>query len=70
MNLMFGTKVKVVKNYGNDCEPFIGLTGVVANHCRLGCRQEGWVGVMLDEKTIYGKHFNFHIEELEVLDKR
>ena len=66
--MMLGTKVKVVRNYGNECEPFIGLLGVVAPHSRKGCRKEGWVGVILDEKTIYGKHFNFQIDELEIVE--
>jgi hypothetical protein len=67
--MQLGTKVKVIKNFGNECEPFVGLTGVVAPPARLGCRGQGWVGVMLDQLTIYGKHFNFQVEELEVLDK-
>ena len=65
--MQLGTKVRIVRNFGNECEPFVGLTGVIAPYARLGCRSDGWFGVMLDGNTIYGKHFNFRIDELEII---
>lgn len=68
---MIGSKVKIAKNlFGNECEPFLGLTGVVVPPFRTGCRQAGWVGVILDSDTIYGRKFNFQASELEVLEPK
>jgi len=65
---MIGSKVKVAKNvFGNECEPFLGLTGEIVAPFRTGCRKAGWVGVILDTDTIYGRKFNFELSELEVL---
>jgi len=62
-----GTKVKVVKNIGNKCEPFINLTGTATNPFKTGTRKPDWIGVFLDSETIYGRNFNFHINEIEIL---
>lgn len=63
---MIGSKVKVAKNvFGNECEPFLGLTGTIVEPFKSGCRKAGWVGVLLDSDTIYGRKFNFEISELE-----
>jgi hypothetical protein len=65
---MIGSKVKISKNiFGNECEPFLGLTGVIVEPFRTGCRKKGWVGVFLDSDTIYGRKFNFELSELEIL---
>lgn len=64
---MIGSKVKIAKNiFGNECEPFLGLTGTIVEPFRTGCRKKGWVGVILDSDTIYGRKFNFELSELEL----
>ena len=60
-----GTRVKVIQNLGNPCEPFLGLSGIVVEPFRFGCRKVGWVGVILDQETIYGRKFNFRVIELQ-----
>lgn len=65
---MIGSKVKIAKNiFGNECEPFLGLTGTIVEPFRTGCRKKRWVGVILDSDTIYGRKFNFELSELEIL---
>jgi len=63
-----GKRVRVKQNVeGNICEPFVGLNGITIPPLNRGCQKEGWVGVKLDTDTIYGKEFNFHIDELELI---
>lgn len=62
-----GAKVKVVKNFGNECEPFLNHTGVATQPYKTGSQQSGWVGVLLDNDTIYGRKFNFHVSEIELV---
>jgi hypothetical protein len=62
-----GAKVKIVKNLGNECEPFLNCTGVTTHPYYFGCCKADWVGVYLDQETIYGKKFNFHTEEIEII---
>ena len=64
-----GSKVKIVKNIGNECEPFINMTGIATHPYNNGCKKENWIGVELSEDTIYGRNFNFHIDELEIYEK-
>ena len=68
--ILIGTRVKVVKNLGNKCEPFVGMFGTATHPFKYGCCQEGWIGVILDEENIYRKKLNFHIEELYVIDNQ
>jgi hypothetical protein len=59
--IQVGTKVLVNKNiYGNDCESFVGLTGIIIGH-----KKNDWYKVILDTQTTWGKKFNFHIDEIE-----
>ena len=67
-NVPIGALIKVVKNLGNQCEPFLNLTGVATHPFRKGCTKEGWIGVVFPEETIYGNKFNFHIEEIEIYE--
>lgn len=68
-NVPIGTKVKIVKNTeGNECEPFVNQTGVATHPFYTGCRQRDWIGVVLDNRSIYGKKFNFHISEIQVYE--
>ena len=69
-NIPFGSKVKIVKNFGNECEPFLNLTGTATHPFRAGCTQKDWIGVVLEQHTIYGQRFNFNVEEIEVLYER
>jgi len=58
------TRVIINKNiYGNTCETFVGLTGIVIGH-----KKHDWYKVNLDRETTWGKKFNFHIDELEKLE--
>lgn len=66
-NIPLGTKVKIVKNIGNECEPFLNLTGKATHPFRKGCTQKDWIGVELDQNTIYGTSFNFNLDEIEIL---
>jgi hypothetical protein len=67
-NILINTKVRIAKNFGNKCEPFLNCTGVTTHPFKNGCRKENWVGVILDEESIYGKKFNFHIDEIELIE--
>jgi hypothetical protein len=62
-----GAIVRIVKNFGNECEPFLNLLGIATHPFRKGCKKEGWIGVRLETETDYGSCFNFHIDEIEVL---
>ena len=66
-NVPIGTIIKIVKNLGNECEPFLNLIGVATHPFKKGCKKEGWIGVVLQQETIYGNKFNFHIDEIEIL---
>jgi hypothetical protein len=66
-NVPVGALIKIVKNFGNECEPFLNLIGKAAHPFRKGCRKDGWIGVIFEEETVYGYKFNFHIEEIEIL---
>ena len=60
-----GCEVTVVNNFeGNMDEPFLGLSGTATNPFPRGCRNPNWIGVVLHEETIYGRKFNFHIDEI------
>jgi len=62
-NLQIGTKVIIAHNLeGNMEEPFIGLHGIV-----IRFKNKDWYQVVLEQDTIYGKKFNFHIDEIEIL---
>lgn len=60
-----GTKVKIIKS--EDTEFLENCTGVAMHPFYLGCKEKDWIGVLLDQETDYGKKFNFHIEEIELL---
>jgi hypothetical protein len=62
-----GAIVRIVKNFGNECEPFLNLLGIATHPFRKGCKKEGWIGVRLEIETDYGSCFNFHIDEIEIL---
>lgn len=66
-NIPVGTKVKIVRNFGNSCEPFLNLTGTATQPFRIGSQKRNWIGVILDQDTMYGRKFNFHTKEIEVL---
>ena len=62
-NLQIGTRVIIAHNLeGNMDEPFIGLHGII-----LRFKNQDWYQVALEQDTIYGKKFNFHIDEIEIL---
>lgn len=65
-NLPYGTRVRVVNNFGNECEPFLDKVGTAVHPFNKGCVEPDWVGVIFDEMTMYGKNFNFHIDELYI----
>jgi hypothetical protein len=62
-----GAKVRIVNNVGNKCEPFLNLIGTATQPFRTGTQKPGWIGVVLDSDTIYGKKFNFHLKEIELV---
>jgi len=66
-NVPVGAVIKIVKNFGNQCEPFLNLIGTATHPFKNGCKKDGWIGVILCQETIYGKKFNFHIDEIEIL---
>jgi hypothetical protein len=66
-NIPIGSKVKIVKNTGNECEPFLNLIGIATHPFRKGCKLKDWIGVEFEQQTIYGKQFNFNLEEVEIL---
>jgi hypothetical protein len=66
-SIPIGTKVRIIKNFGNECEPFLNLTGTATQPFKIGCCKPNWIGVFLDDSTMYGSKFNFHINEIEVL---
>ena len=62
-NLQFGTRVLIAHNLeGNMDEPFISLEGKI-----MRLKNKDWYQVVLDTETIYGKKFNFHIDEIEII---
>lgn len=64
-DLQIGTKVIVAANTeGNMCEPFIGMQGTI-----IRFKNKDWYVVKLDTQSIYGWIFNFHIDELEILNQ-
>jgi hypothetical protein len=66
-DIPLGANVRIIANSeGNLDEPFLDLTGKATNPFVRGCRQSGWIGVILDSETIYGSKFNFHIEEIQI----
>ncbi len=68
-NVPVGSRVRIVANSeGNMCEPFLGLTGTATTPFPRGHKGIGWIGVMLDEETIYGRKANFHIDEIIFID--
>lgn len=59
-----GDRITIIKNtQGIEFEPFIGMTGTIINPSRR-CGKD-WVTVMLDENTIWGRRFNFHLSEIQ-----
>lgn len=61
--LQIGTKVLVAHNLeGNMEEPFIGLHGII-----IRFKNKDWFQIVLEQDTIYGKRFNFHIDEIEII---
>ena len=67
-NIPIGTKVRIVKNLGNQCEPFINLIGLATQPFKIGCCKPDWIGVEFIDETIYGRKLNFHKNEIEILD--
>ena len=66
--LQVGTRVLVAHNLeGNMDEPFIGKEGVIIIVNASHSDKTDWYKVLLDDDTIYGKRFNFHIDELEII---
>ena len=62
-DMQYGKNVLVAHNLeGNMDEPFIGMQGTVTT-----IKKDDWYEVILFEQTKYGKRFNFHIDELEIL---
>jgi len=62
-DLQIGTRVLVAHNLeGNMEEPFIGLQGII-----IRFKNKDWYQVILEQDTIYGKKFNFHIDEIEII---
>jgi len=60
-----GQKEKLANWYnleGNMDEPFIGLQGII-----IRFKNKDWYQVALESETIYGKKFNFHIDEIEII---
>jgi len=66
-DIPIGALVKIVKNFGNECEPFLNMTGKATHPFKKGCKKNGWIGVSFFEETTYGTNFNFHIDEIEIL---
>jgi hypothetical protein len=66
--LQLGTKVIIAANSeGNMCEPFVGMEGVIVPKVK-NKRMRDWYGVRLTTESVYGWRFNFHIDELEIID--
>jgi hypothetical protein len=62
-DMQYGKQILVAHNLeGNMDEPFIGMKGTVTR-----VKKNDWYEVILFEQTHYGKRFNFHIDELEIL---
>lgn len=66
-NVPIGAIIKIVRNLGNECEPFLDLIGIATHPFQKGCRKDGWIGVRFQQEVVYGTEFNFHIEEIEIL---
>lgn len=63
LEMKYGKEVFIAHNLeGNMDEPFIGKKGTVTR-----IKKNDWYEVILFEETHYGKRFNFHIDELEIL---
>jgi hypothetical protein len=66
-NIPIGSKVKIIANYeGNMCEPFLDQNGIATHPFKNGCCKSGWIGVILEKESIYGRKFNFHIDEISL----
>lgn len=66
--ILVGTRVRIIRNFCNSCEPFVGMYGTATHPFKYGSCSKGWIGVILDEENIYRKNLNFHINELEIID--
>lgn len=63
-DLQIGEKVIIAANTeGNMCEPFVGMTGTI-----IRFKDKDWYVVRLHSESIYGTKFNFHIDELEIIN--
>ena len=63
-----GSKVKIICNFeGNKDEPFVGKYGIATNPFPKGCKKQNWIGVILCNETIYGRKFNFHVNEVFIV---
>jgi hypothetical protein len=69
-NVPINSKIKIIKNIIDTtfCQDFVGLIGTATYPFRRGCCKEGWIGVIFDEETEYGKKLNFHIDEIEIIE--
>jgi hypothetical protein len=68
-HIPLNSKVKIKCNIIDTtfCQDFVGLTGTATLPYRRGCRKEGWIGVLFDEETEYGKTLNFFCDEIEII---
>lgn len=63
-DLQIGEKVIIAANTeGNMCEPFVGMIGTI-----IRFKDKDWYVVRLNSESIYGTKFNFHIDELELIN--
>ena len=62
-----GDKVKITGFTGNDAI-YNGLEGEVTHPFATGCTDKGWIGLRLEEYTVYGYQINAHQGEVEKIE--
>jgi len=61
-----GARIRIVVSEGEPS--LLGLTGRATMPHRAGCCEVGWLGVILDEESPYGRKINVHVDEIAIED--
>jgi hypothetical protein len=62
-----GIKVKIKSFTGND-SLYNGWTGTATHPFASGCTDKGWIGIRMDNMTVYGYQLNAKETEVEIIN--
>lgn len=65
-NIPVGSRVKIKGFTGNDAI-YNGWEAEVTHPFACGCTDKGWVGLRMDNYTVYGYELNAHESEIEII---